>query len=109
MNDDLIRLQDTLIREHKRLRERLRTLRDAEKIDAVVREMTEMNHRVQLVGGLLFAAGSEELGAKVALVSKSTRKLAAALKDLKDLSAFLDAAKGFLVLVDEAIDFAKTV
>jgi len=108
-NDSMRDLQNTLVRQLKKLHDSLDDVTDADRADAIVREMQEVNHRIAMVGGLLFAAQANELDGKVAEVSKATRQVNAAIADLKDLQAFLDAMSEFLGLVDEAIDLAKAI
>jgi len=102
-------LQSTLLRQFKKLHDSLDDVSDADRADAIVREMQEVNHRIAMAGGLLFAAQASELDEKVADVSKAIRKVNAAIADVKNLQAFLDAMTEFLGLVDEAIDLAKTL
>jgi hypothetical protein len=108
-NDSMRDLQNTLVRQLKKLHDSLDDVTDADRADAIVREMQEVNHRIAMVGGLLFAAQASELDGKVAEISKATRQVNAAIADLKDLQAFLDAMSEFLGLVDEAIDLAKAI
>jgi len=66
MNDALVSLQDLLVRQHRRLRDSLEATKNEGVRSALIREMGEITHRVQLVGGLLFAAQANQLDAKVA-------------------------------------------
>jgi len=108
-NDSMRELQSTLLRQFKKLHDSLDDVTDADRAQAIVREMQEVNHRIALTGSLLFAAQAKELDGKVAAVGKATRKVNAAIADLKNLQAFLDAMSEFLGLVDVAIDLAKTL
>jgi 23S rRNA C2498 (ribose-2'-O)-methylase RlmM len=108
-NESMRDLQSTLLRQFKKLHDSLDDVTDADRADAIVREMQEVNHRIAMVGGLLFAAQAKELDGKVTEVSKATRKVNAAIADMKNLQAFLDSMTDFLGLVDEAIDLAKAL
>jgi 23S rRNA C2498 (ribose-2'-O)-methylase RlmM len=108
-NESMRDLQSTLLRQFKKLHDSLDDVTDADRVDAIVREMQEINHRIAMAGSLLFAAQAQELDGKVAEVSKATRKVNASVADLRNLQAFLDAMTEFLGLVDEAIDLAKAV
>lgn len=108
-NEAMRDLQSTLLRQLKRLHDSLDDVTDPDRADAIVREMQEVNHRIAMTGGLLFAAQAEELDAKVAEVNKATRRVNNAIADLKNLQGFLDALSGFLALVDDAIDLAKAI
>lgn len=108
-NESMRDLQNTLLRQFKKLHDSLDDVTDAARARAIVREMQEVNHRIALTGSLLFAAQATELDGKVGDVSKGVRKVNAAIADLKNLRAFLDVMSEFLGLVDEAIDLAKTL
>jgi 23S rRNA C2498 (ribose-2'-O)-methylase RlmM len=106
-NESIRDLQSMLLRQLKRLHDSLDDVTDANRAQAIVREMQEINHRIALTGSLLFAAQAEELDGKVSEVSKATRKVNAAIANLKNTQAFLEAMSEFLSLVDEAIALAK--
>jgi hypothetical protein len=106
-NESMRELQSALVRQFKKLHDSLDQVTDAERAQAIVREMQEVNHRIALTGSLLFAAESKALADKVANVGKATRKVNAAISNLKNLTAFLGAMSEFLALVDEIIDLAK--
>lgn len=106
-NDSMRELQSTLLRQFKKLHDSLDDVTDADRAQAIVREMQEINHRIALTGSLLFAEQAEELDGKVAEVRKAAGKVNAAIAKLKNLRAFLDAVSEFLGLVDQAIDLAK--
>ncbi|MDX2148923.1 MAG: hypothetical protein SFZ23_15515 [Planctomycetota bacterium] len=109
MNLALADLQDTLVKQNKKLREALAASNDNETRQALIREMDEITHRVQLVGSLLFTAQTAELDAKVAEVNKARKHVNDALGQIQKLREFLDAASAFLAVVDQAIDTAKKV
>jgi hypothetical protein len=106
-NEAMRELQNTLVREFKKLNDSLDEVTDAEVARGIVREMQEVNHRIALAGSLLFAGQAKELDEKVAEIGKATRKVNAAIANLKNFEAFLGAISEFLGLVDEAIDLAK--
>jgi 23S rRNA C2498 (ribose-2'-O)-methylase RlmM len=106
-NESMRELQSMLLRQFKKLHDSLDNVTDADRAEAIVREMQEINHRIGLTGSLLFASQAKELDNKVTQVHKATRKVNAAIADLKNLKAFLEATSEFLRLVDEALDFAK--
>lgn len=109
MNDSLRILQDTLVKQHKKLRDAIPGAADAAARQALLTEMSEITHRVQIVGSLLFKAQSQALSDKVAEVNKATRQVNAAIAQIQKLKDLLDAMSGFLTLVDEAIDLAKKI
>jgi hypothetical protein len=107
LNDELVTMQDRLVKTHARMRERLRKENDPAARRAILNEMTEVMVRVQIVGSLLFAKQSLELERKTGAVKGATAKVHKAIDSLKDLRELLDTVSSFLALVDEAIDFAK--
>ncbi len=107
MNETLADLQDRLVRLHRKLRDQLAETEDAAQRKALVNEMLEVTHRIQVIGGLLFAAEAAALDDKVQEVRAATRKVNEAITQIKQLRDFLDTAADFLALVDEAIDIAK--
>lgn len=109
MNESMADLQDLLMRLHKRLRARLEETEDEADRKALLTEMAEVTHRIQLAGGLLFAAQAQELETRVAAVRKGTKAVNSAIAEFEGLKSFLDSMKGFLSLVDEAIDAAKSL
>jgi len=109
MNETLADLQDKLVRLHKKLRDQLEQTDDAAARTALVNEMLEVTHRVQVIGSLLFAAEAEKLDDKVKEISAATKKVTQAIAQIQQLQAFLDTLSDFLSLVDEAIDLAKSL
>lgn len=109
MNPTLVQLQDRLLRLHRKLRDQLDETDDAAAREALLREMVEVTHRIQLVGGLLFVEQAEALDAAAAKVAKAVKATNAAIQQVADLTAFLAAMTAFLALVDETIDLAKSL
>jgi prefoldin subunit 5 len=108
-NESMRKLQNALVLQLRKLNDSLDDVTDSNRAQAIVREMQEVNHRIALTGSLLFAAQAQELDDKVAEISKATKTVNAAVADIENLQAFLDAISEFLGLVDEAIDLAKTL
>jgi hypothetical protein len=107
VNTALIILQDALAKQNQALRKRITETDDPDMVQALLNEMTETSHRLQLVGALLFAAQSNELDAAVDKVKAATVKVNKSISTLKDVARMLDTISSFLGLVDDAIDMAK--
>jgi hypothetical protein len=107
MNTALLILQDTLAKQNQALRKRIVETDDPAVAQALLNEMTEVSHRIQLVGSLLFAAQSEELDDAVDKVKGAVTKVNKAIAKLGDVTKLLGAISKFLGLVDDAIDVAK--
>jgi hypothetical protein len=85
------------------------TAPDSDTVDAITTEISEVNHRVNLVGNLLFTQQSAKITIKVKSVTDATSDVE---RDISQISSATDAIKTmtqFLVLVDKAIDTAKLV
>ena len=108
-NESMRRLQSTLVAQLDALDKSLDDVTDPEKARAIVREMQEVNHRIGLAGGLLFAAQAARLDKKVAQIDAATQKVSDAIEKLENVKAFVKAFSDFLGLVDEAIDLAKVL
>jgi hypothetical protein len=54
LNDDLKELHDSLIQRVVELSTAIGNAPDSDTVDALIREITEVNHRVTLAGNLLF-------------------------------------------------------
>lgn len=107
MNQSLMVLQDTLVKQHRRLRDAIPGAPDAPARQALLTEMSEVTHRIQVVGALLFRGQTADLVAKVDAVRKATARVKQAIDRIEDLAAFVDGLGAFLALVDDAIDLAK--
>jgi hypothetical protein len=107
INQSLRDLQVILANQMQELSKGLDGVSDPDQARAIVGEMQEINHRITLVGGLLFRQQNEDLENKVDAVRKAENKAGQAFQDISHLADFLNAFSGFLALVDEAIDFAK--
>jgi len=96
-----------LLAQHVALAETLGQTTDPDTAKALLMEMQEVLHRINLVQNLLFNEGSESLDAKLPAVSKASNDLSKALKSVDDLTEFLGSAANFLQSVDQAVDLAK--
>jgi len=109
MNASLRELQVLLADRVRLLSKQLDDASDPEEAKKILDEMQELNHRVTLVGGLLFKEQSQELDGKVEAVRRARGKVDAAIKNIADLADMLQTVSNFLALIDEAIDLAKTL
>jgi hypothetical protein len=107
MNQSLQELQTILAERVQVLSKQMDNVSNPDDAKKIVDEMTEFNHRVTLVGGLLFKEQSQELEKKVEAIRGARAKVDGAIKDITDLANMIQAASDFLALVDEAIDLAR--
>ena len=109
MNTSLKQLHDLLLTQHRVLSEKLGQETDPDKAQAILMEMQELLHRIDLVQDLLFRQTSAQLESAVSKVQKADGALTQALKNVSDATALITATGQFLTYVDAAIDIAKTL
>jgi len=107
MNSDLRDLQIILADRVRLLAKQLDDVTDEGEAKNILNEIREFNHRVSLVGSLLFREQSQALSEKVEIVRRAKSKVDRAIKDIADMEKMLEGVSKFLSLVDEAIDLAK--
>ena len=106
-NADLSALHRQLISLVSDLESALSSADSTATVDAVVNEISEVNHRVTMVGRLLFSQQTEKIRAATEKVNGAIAQTKAAIKKLESIKAFATAMTTFLALVDKAIDIAK--
>lgn len=102
LHKQLIALVDTLSREQE----------DAETIEAVKaigREISEVNHRVVMVGQVVFTDKTDKIMAAVQAVQDFQEDLDDAIDSIQQLNTFIKTITRFLGLVDKVVDVAKLV
>lgn len=106
-NPDLEALQETLEAVQDQIRAKKGVTQDAETYKALNRELIELNHRITLIGGLIFRQQSNAIANAAKKVEASKADLIKEIKKIEKLTSFLKAISGFLGLVDKVIDLAK--
>ena len=109
MNTNLKQLHDLLLSQHAALSDKLGQETDPDRAQAILTEMQELLHRIDLTQGLLFAQTSSELDKAVKKVQQADAALTKALKKIKTVADLVAATSQFLTSVDAAIDIAKTL
>lgn len=109
MNDDLDNLHDQLVGQSEALYDKLSTAPDDDTMQAILTEMREVRHRIDLVQGLLFKQTTTQLQAALTKVTAADSQLATALASAQKAADYVKAVSGFLSAVDSAIDLAKTL
>jgi len=109
MNQTLKELHDMLLARHTDLSQALDGVTDSAKAKAILMEMQEILHRIDLVQNLLFRQRSQQLDATLVGITKANSDLAKSIQAIDDLGAFLTASANFLKYADEAIDIAKSL
>ena len=108
-NTDLNDLHDTLVALSSELAQQVGLAPDSATAQALVRELDEVNHRVTLVGNLLFAKQTTAITNAMNKVRAAQSDVDAAIKDINNLIALVKGVTAFLGLVDKVIDTAKLV
>lgn len=107
LNPDLQTLHDSLISLVSQLADAIGEAPDSNTVDAIITEISELNHRITLCGNLLFTQQSAKIATSVKKVTDSESDVQ---KDIDQISSATDVVKtmtSFLALVDKAIDTAK--
>ena len=107
MNNDLQNLHNMLLSQHAALAEMLGDETDPDMAKAILTEMQEVLHRIDLVQNLLFQETSAQLQSAVAQIQHADGALTQALGNVKSVSDLVEATSQFLTYVDTAIDIAK--
>jgi len=109
INPDLEQIHATLIDLVATISNQIADEDDLDKIRAMVREVEEINHRVNVVGGLLFAAQTQDISGKMGSISQADRDLRRAIAKVGAVTDFVNTATAFLAVVDQVVDLAKVV
>ena len=109
INTDLQELHDSLIERVGELASAIGDAPDSDTVDAIVREISEVNHRVTLVGNLLFTQQTKKISDQMQKVRDATADVQMAIEEVDDITRFVKGVTAFLVLVDKVIDTAKVV
>lgn len=106
-NSSLEQVQDTLGDLVDALKAAKAQTEDSEKIKAINHELIEVNHRITMVGALLFHKQTAAITAAAKKVEAAKKEAEAEIKKIDKLKDFIKAIAGFLALVDKVIDLAK--
>lgn len=107
MNQTLQRIQSMLLAQHAALTQALGQTTDANRAKAILGEMEEVLHRINLVQSLIFTQTTQQLSDMLPDITSANAALTTAIQSIGDITGFLKAASGFLTFVDQAIDLAK--
>ena len=108
-NADLKSMHGDLLALNQKLSASLDNITDAAMARAVVTEMREVVHRIDLVQSLLFAASAKKISGAVQAVEQANQQALESLDEIRSVTALVKTVTGVLTLVDKAIDVAKTL
>jgi hypothetical protein len=106
-NPSLLEVQDTLGDIADDLRAAKLKTENPETIKAINHELIEVNHRITMVGALIFHQKTAAITAAAKKVEGAKKDVQAEIKKLDKLKDFIETVAGFLGLVDKVIDLAK--
>ena len=106
-NSDLISVQRQLVGVAETLSRAQERADDANTVRAIGREIVEVNHRITMIGQVIFKSRTRKITAAARAVISARRSVDAAIKATDKLKNFVTAITRFLALVDKVIDTAK--
>lgn len=109
MNHHMTKLHKLLLAQHQALSDKLSRETDPDKAQAILTEMQEILHRIDLAQGLLFRQNTESLSKALSEVDDADRELTEAIKKVGDSASLVRAVADFLKYADAAIDIAKSL
>lgn len=109
INPDLQELHGLLVSQVSALVGRLGEASTTEEVKGIQNEITELNHRVTVVGNLLFTQQTAKVANAMDKVREAKKTIQAATKKIEDHTKFLKTMTSFLGLVDKVIDTAKLI
>jgi prophage DNA circulation protein len=108
-NSDLVALQKQLIALVDDLSRQQEEAQTIEAVKAISREIAEVNHRVTMVGQVVFTQRTEKIMTAIQAVRDGTKAVDDAIESSQKLNAFIKTITRFLGLVDKVVDVAKLV
>jgi hypothetical protein len=103
----MIQLQRRLPAAPDALRAAHTKTQDAQTYRRSIEKWSGVNHRITLLGGLIFREQAKSIASAAKKVEHSKDGLVAAIKKIEKLTNVIKAISGFLSLVDKVIDLAK--
>ena len=108
-NPDLKSLHNNLIGIVSNLNDALNAATDLDTIIAIATEISEVNHRVTLVGNLLFTQETQNITSAIQNVNDAIADVQESIQQIQSVTDTVNALSSFLALVDNAIDIAKLI
>ncbi len=108
-NPTIQQIHDLLVARVQQLSQIMGTTTDPAAADKIVTEMQELVHRIDLSQTLIFTKGSDALTKSIDDINKANASLQSSINNIQNIAKFLNATTEFLKLVDQALDFAKTL
>ena len=106
-NSDLEKVADALGDLVDGLRAAREKESDPEKIKAINNELIEANHRITIVGAVIFHQRTAAITAAASKVESANGDVQREIAKLDNINKFLKTVSGFLGLIDKVVDLAK--
>jgi hypothetical protein len=106
-NPDLKAVQKLLVDFRNRLEAKFEQTLDPVRSRAIGGEIIELNHRIIMLGSILFADRTSKITVAADKVKAAQASVKAAIDNINKLKKFLNSISRFLALVDKVIDLAK--
>jgi len=106
-NPSLVEVQNALGDLADSLKAAKAKIKDPDKLTAINHELIEVNHRITMVGALIFHQQTAALTAAVKKVAAARQDVEDEIQKLDKLKVFVETVARFLGLVDEVIALAK--
>jgi hypothetical protein len=109
MNPDLVTASGALNDLARTIHDEKSVTNDPNAYRALNDALIEINHRIAIIGGLIFAERSDDIAAAAEQVQSGTEELQQAIARIDRLNNFLQTITQFLGLVDNLIGVARQV
>jgi hypothetical protein len=106
-NPNILAIYNSLCNQQDSLSAAIQATGDPKLAATISTEIQEVAHRIILTQNLLFLADAPQLAATVNNVKTSSQDLSAAIKQIQQVTGFLNSVSTYLGYVDQAIDLAK--
>jgi hypothetical protein len=108
-NADLVAIQKQLIELVNELSTQQEQAETIDAVKAIGREIVEVNHRVIMVGQVVFTDKTDKVTKAAQAVQDAQEGLDEAIESIERLNTFIKTITSFLGLVDKVVDVAKLV
>lgn len=109
MNQDLVAVSTSLNEVASQIHAEKSACTDPAAYMALNNLLVDINHRIAVVGGLIFASRSDTIAEAAKQVTDSKGELSAAIAQVEQMKTLLQTATAFLGTVDNVIGVAREV
>lgn len=106
-NPDLVAVSATLLTLAAAIHAQKDETNDIDTYRSLNSELIEINHRITMIGGLIFRARTQAIMTAAARVEDGKVKVMTAIAEIEKVNTLIKTISSFLGLVDNVIDLAK--